>query len=136
MQADLSNVEFNVNHKRDSAAREVAIGLRLIAFVFAVNLVLSLLSLFALDSIQEMHGVSAGAWIVSLILFGCFAYGLYRAMDGLGWSGMMTLAIIAMFLIPYFNILLLVFVLVKGIAAIKAAGFRFSLFGPLKPLAK
>jgi hypothetical protein len=133
MTQDLSEITFNGNQKQESAAREVAIGLRYVIASIAMNVVAIAFVLVA--AATELEGVSLfslPATILAFAAFACGAYGIYSMMDGLGWSGAVSIVVIAMLIIPYAKLLVLIVVGVLALSLIQRAGFRFSLFGTLK----
>jgi hypothetical protein len=133
MTQDFSEITFNGNQKQESAAREAAIGLRYVIASIALNVLAIVCSLAA--TATEVDGVSLlslPATILAVCAGACGAYGIYSMMDGLGWSGAVTIVVIATLLIPYAKLLVLIVVGVLALKLIKRAGFRFSLFGMLK----
>jgi len=136
MQQDFSGVTFNRDHRRQSAAREAAVGLRYLIASFALNIV-ALAAAIGLalapragDSVLLALALSA----LVFVAFACAAYGIYSMMDGLGWSGAVSGVVILALLIPYAKLLVLIVLGVLGLNLIRGAGFRFRLFGPLEPL--
>jgi hypothetical protein len=133
MTQDFSEITFNGNQKQESAAREVAIGLRYVIASIAMN-VLAIVCMLAATA-TAVDGVSLfslPATILSLCAGACGAYGIYSMMDGLGWSGAVTIVVIATLLIPYAKLLVLIVVGMLALNLINRSGFHFSLFGTLK----
>jgi hypothetical protein len=135
MQQDFSQVTFNRDHRRQSAAREAAVGLRYVIAAIALN-ALALLAVLAmlLAQMQDSGLVSLALFVLMFVAFACGAYGIYSMMDGLGWSGAVSGVLILSTLIPYAKLLVLVVVGVLALNLIRGAGFRFRLFGPLQPM--
>ncbi len=133
MTQDFSEITFNGNQKQESAAREVAIGLRYVIASIAMNVLAIVFMLVA--AATEVEGVSLfslPATILAFAAFACGAYGIYSMMDGLGWSGAVSIVVIAMLIVPYAKLLALIVAGVLALNLIGRAGFRFSLFGTLK----
>lgn len=136
MQQDVSQVTFNRDHRRQSAAREAAVGLHYVIAAIALN-ALALLAVLAmlLAQMQDSDLVSLALFVLMFVAFAC---GIYSMMDGPGWSGAVSGVLILSTLIPCAKLLVLVLVLVLvGVLAlnlIRGAGFRFRLFGPLQPM--
>ena len=133
MTQDFSEITFNGNQKQESAAREVAIGLRYVIASITLNVFAIIFMLVA--AATEVDGVSLfslPATILAVCAAACGAYGIYSMMDGLGWSGAVSIVVIAMLIVPYAKLLVLIVVGVLALNLIGRAGFRFSLFGTLK----
>jgi hypothetical protein len=133
MTQDFSGITFNGNQKQESAAREVAIGLRYIIASIVLNvLAIACMLVAAATEVDGVSLFSLPATILALCGGVCGAYGIYSMMDGLGWSGAVSIVVIAMLLIPYARLLVLIVVGTLALNLIGRAGFRFRLFGPLK----
>lgn len=133
MTQDLSEITFNGNQKQESAAREVAIGLRYVIASIALNVVA--IVFMAVAAATEVDGVSLLSLPATILAFCAFAfgaYGIYSMMDGLGWSGSVSIVVITMLIVPYARLLVLIVVGVLALNLVGRAGFRFSLFGTLK----
>lgn len=135
MTQDLSEITFNSNQKQESAAREVAIGLRYVIASIVLNvLAIACVLVAAATEVEGVTLFSLPATILAFAAFACGAYGIYSMMDGLGWSGAVSIVVIAMLIIPYARLLVLIVVGVLALNLIQRAGFRFSLFGTLKKM--
>lgn len=133
MTRDLSEITFNSNQKQESAAREVAIGLRYVIASIVLNVLAIACMLVAAATAVDGFGLFAlPATIFAFCGFACGAYGIYSMMDGLGWSGAVSIVVIAMLIVPYARLLVLIVVGVLALNLIQQAGFRFRLFGTLK----
>ena len=133
MNQDLSSVRFNPDARRQSAAREAAIGLRyLIASIAMSALGLLLTVVAAMAAPDGMGLLSLLALALVFVAFACGAYAIYSMMDALGWSGAVTGVLILSTLIPYAKFVVLIVVGAKALDLVGNAGFRFSLFGKLQ----
>jgi chromate transport protein ChrA len=133
MAQDFSEITFNSNQKQESAAREVAIGLRYVIASIVLN-VFAIACMLAATA-TEVDGVSLfslPATILAVCAVACGAYGIYSMMDGLGWSGAFSIVVIAMLFIPFAKLLVLIVVGALALNLIHRSGFHFSLFGALK----
>ena len=137
MQQDLSGISFNRHHKRESAARDAAAGLRWIitGFLLAIaSMVPSFVLLIMSDRAPGVlaSGLGLGLMILAFVVFACGAYGVYLMMDALGWSGMVSTLVICMFAVPYLKLVVMIVIAVLASNQIRDAGYRFSMTGPLR----
>jgi hypothetical protein len=133
MTQDLSEITFNGNQKQESAAREVAIGLRYVIASIVLNvLAIACMLVATATAVDGVSLFSLPATILAICGGVSGAYGIYSMMDGLGWSGAVSIVVIAMLIIPYARLLVLIVVGVLALNLIQRAGFHFSLFGTLK----
>lgn len=135
MTADFSDLKFDSNHKKSSAAREALTGLRLVllSLVIYIGLVAVAIGSAVNPELAAFTGTTLAWivwWVLSLAAFGAGAYGTYLTMDALGWAGYISFFIIASFLIPYFRLVSLLFVIVMGLDVVSKGGYRITLFGP------
>lgn len=132
MHQDLSSVRFNPDARRQSAAREAAIGLRYLIASMAMSALGLVLTVIAAAAPDGMGLLSLLALALVFVAFACGAYAIYSMMDALGWSGAVTGVLILSTLIPYAKFVVLIVVGAKALDLVGKAGFRFSLFGALQ----
>ncbi len=129
---DLSNVTFNKNHKAEAAAKDAASGMRLLLVGFVINL-LGLAVAIALTRDFVSAGLATPLpWMLMLIGFVATAYGAYLAATALDWAGFITIGIVLSMLIPYLKFIAIIVLIAFSIDLIRKAGYKVSLFGPLR----
>jgi len=126
MSTDFSNLQFNQNHRKDSAALEAITGLRcaLVSLLIYIGLVAAALTLPDIGDVTALLML-----LTSIVAFGFGAYGTYLLVDALGWAGYLSFILIASFLVPYFRFLSLLAIVALGLGLIGESNYRFSLFG-------
>lgn len=134
MQNDFSEIRFNPNHKRESAAVEAIMGLRWLAWAIAINLVIILTMIGELISAHFLSMGLADAWgtvgwLAWLVACASGAYGIYRMADAIGWAQWATIMVIVALLIPYLGMVALIVVSSLAIAVVREGGYRFTFFG-------
>ena len=132
MQPDFKDVSFNRNGRLESAAREAAIGIRWMLACVVLNV--GAMACAVAAGAVPAYGVLL-AWVGVALAFAGFctgAYGIYAMMDGLGWSGAVSVVVILTLLIPYVKLLVPLVVTVMAANLIDRAGMAFSLTGPLR----
>lgn len=133
MSEDFSGLKFNRNHKQESAAREAIGGLRWLMVSIVLNLVVSVAAIATSLASQGLPGaVTAVIFLLMAVAFCTGAYGIYSMMEGLGWSGFVSVVVIASLLVPYGKMLTLFIVGALAMNLINQAGYRFTLFGAAK----
>jgi hypothetical protein len=137
VQPDLSEVQFNKNHKTDSSALEAIFGIRLILVSFFISFALSAIAIGELPGAHFLPQAltqipSLVILLLWLVAFGCGAYGTYSVISSLGWSGIIGFLFIAPLLIPYFNLVVLIVVAFKAFRLIGSSIYKFSLFGKVE----
>lgn len=128
---DLSGIAFNPNHKLEAAAKDATTGLRLVLLAFVASL--AALGLAMAATAIEMSGI--WAWVgfgLSVVAFVTGAYGSYLAANALDWSGLITGVIVLSTFVPYLQFICFIVLLSNSISLIQKAGYRVSLFGPLR----
>ncbi|ALN89774.1 MULTISPECIES: hypothetical protein [Lysobacter] len=128
---DLSNVTFNSNHKLEAAAKDATMGLRLLALAFFASIAATSLGI----SVAELDLPGYFAWLstgLSVAAFVAGAYGSYLAASALDWSGFITGVIVLSMFIPFLRLICMIVLLSFSVSLIKKAGYRVSLFGPLR----
>lgn len=129
MSHDFSNLQFNQNHRKDSAALEAITGLRCLLVSLAIYIGLIVL-LVAAPDLGGLGGLLA--FLASVVAFGFGAYGTYLLVDALGWANYLSFILIASFLVPYFRVLSLMAILALGLGLVGSSSYRFSLLGAPK----
>jgi hypothetical protein len=133
MQQDISAVMFNRNHKAQAAAREAAIGVRLLLAALLMDVVAIGVALATQTISPGEPGLFAIPILVLTVLsFGCGAYGTYALMVALGWTWAFAIPVILGLLIPYAKLIVLVLLAARCLWLIDKSGLRFRLFGTLQ----
>ena len=129
---DFGNLQFNQNHRHEAAARDAASGVRLLILAFLLSITTGVVMLIGQTSSPDNAIIPAVLFIFSVVSFVVGAYGTYLTADALNWSGFITGGIILSFLIPYFRVVAFIVLIVFSISLIRKAGYKFSLWGPLR----
>lgn len=134
MQPDLGQVSFNPRHRQDSLAIQAVHGVRWVLLSMLVYLGeiawLMLAVLAAGGSLDDLGGPTLAAlWALSVLGFACGAWGTWQVVEAMDWGKLVSVGLIAAFLVPWLRLLALLVVALFGLDSIHGRGFRFSLWG-------
>ncbi|KAB7762487.1 hypothetical protein [Xanthomonas maliensis] len=129
---DVSQLTFSRDHAAHARARDAGTGLRLILLACAASAIAFILLLLPAGGHGPSTAVAALCVALGLAAAGCGAYGSYLTATAVGWASWITAAVVLGALLPYLKLVFFAVLAVQALTRIRAAGYAFSLWGPLR----